>query len=226
MHAYAAAGARNNADWCELVCRTHGVATARDHHGWVALRRSPPMYPDAVTLSEDASADELLRRLDMSAGCSVKDSFASIDLTAIGFRVLFEAEWIYRLPVERATDNPATWAAVRTPEQLRAFSAAHGGGEVFRPGLLDDAAVVVLAAWHGDAVVGGAVGNHSDSVVGISNLFSTTAAADEVWAGAVAAVSAVFPGLPLVGYELGASLAAAHRAGFRSAGPLQVWLKD
>jgi hypothetical protein len=29
-------------------------------------------------------------------GCSIKDSFASLDLTARGFRVLFDAQWIVR----------------------------------------------------------------------------------------------------------------------------------
>ena len=45
-------------------------------------------------------------------------------------------------------------------------------------------------------------------------------------ADAVAAVSARFPGLPLVGYEHGDSLAAARRAGFSPIGPLRVWLRD
>jgi hypothetical protein len=58
------------------------------------VRRSPSLYPDAVTLREHASAHDLLPRIDSSPGCSVKDSFASVDLSADGFRLLFEAEWI------------------------------------------------------------------------------------------------------------------------------------
>jgi hypothetical protein len=37
---------------------------------------------------------------------------------------------------------------------------------------------------------------------------------------------ATIPDLPLVGYEIGEDLSAAHRAGFRSIGPLRVWLKN
>jgi hypothetical protein len=36
-------------------------------------------------------------------------------------------------------------------------------------------------------------------------------------------VGEIFPGLPLVGYECGYELAAAHRAGFETVGPLRVW---
>lgn len=52
--------ARNNADWCDLVCRSHGIGTARDEAAWVALRRSPPFYPDAVTLHEATRAGDML----------------------------------------------------------------------------------------------------------------------------------------------------------------------
>jgi hypothetical protein len=40
------------------------------------------------------SVPELLARIDTSAG--IKDSFASLDLTACGFRVRFDAQWIVR----------------------------------------------------------------------------------------------------------------------------------
>jgi hypothetical protein len=60
----------------------------------------------------------------------------------------------------------------------------------------------------------------------LSNLFTTTADVDQVWAGGIAAISTHVPDLPLVGYKDGASLQAAHRAGFVSVGPLRVWLKD
>jgi hypothetical protein len=66
---------------------------------------------------------------------------------------------------------------------------------------------------------GGVIANRSESVVGLSNLFGD-------WPAAVRSVAARHPGLPLVGYESGDDLAAAHRAGFLSTGPLRVWIKD
>jgi hypothetical protein len=223
MDPRAVLAARNNAEWCDLVCRTHGVGTRFEPDAWVALRRSPPLYPDAVTLTT-GPAGALLGRVDSSQGCSIKDSFATLDLSAAGFRVLFEAEWIHRRPPPQPTGGALRWSRVRTPDELLAWSAAHGG--VFGPALLDNPAVAILAARDEAGLVAGVIGNRSESVVGVSNFFATTAATDRAWAGAIAAVSAQFPGLPLVGYEHGSGLGAAHRAGFLSVGRLRVWLKD
>jgi hypothetical protein len=216
----------NNADWCDLVCRTHGIATTVDQDAWLALRRSPPLYPDAVTLRERVRAGDLLRRVDSSPGCSIKDSYASVDLSGHGFRLLFEAEWVHR-PAERhpAGQSPE-WTQVRTAAQLRAWAGVHGGGDVFHPALLEDPAVAILAAHDGDTVVAGAIANRSATAIGLSNVFTTTIATDRVWSAAVNAISVHFPGLPVVGYERGPSLRAAHRAGFTGVGPLRVWVRE
>src|SRR5947207_3033271 len=89
--------AANNAGWCSTVCRSHGLHTTFDDDAWTSRTRTPPLYPDAVTLEPEVSVPELLARIDVSPGCSVKDSFDSLDLTAHGFRTLFEAEW-FALP--------------------------------------------------------------------------------------------------------------------------------
>jgi hypothetical protein len=43
------AAVRNNAEWCDLVCRTHGIRTAFTPDVWSAGSRTPEFYPDAVT---------------------------------------------------------------------------------------------------------------------------------------------------------------------------------
>jgi hypothetical protein len=229
MSPHAVAAAFNNAQWCDLVCRTHGAVTAFTAGAWVSETRSPPAYPDAVTLHRSVPADEVLTRIDTSAGCSVKDSFASLDLSGYGFQVLFDAEWIHR-PADGGGPRPGAalgWRVVEGVDELAAWASAHGGGAVFRPDLLDDprVAVVFLPGDADGGVAAGAVGNRSGDVVGLSNLFAVSAESDAVWAGASAALSARFPGLPLVGYQRGANLAAAHGAGFGSVGALRVWLK-
>jgi hypothetical protein len=223
MDVRAVAAARNNAEWCDAVCRAHGITTSFDPNVWVALRRSPPMYPDAVTLSEHVSAGDVLRRVDSSQGCSIKDSFGSLDLARDGFGLLFDAEWIHREPSRQRADDSLSWSVVRTPDDLVARGAAHGGGEVFGP---DDPAVNIFMARDGHGVSAGVIGYRSRSVVGVSNLFTTTAHIDQAWAGAIAAISTHVPDLPLVGYEDGPSPQAARRAGFVGVGPLRVWLKD
>ena len=105
-----------------------------------------------------------------------------------------------------------------------------GGGARWRRGLpasvVNDPAVAIVVAYDDDRIAAGAIGNRSASVVGVSNLFTVTADEHQAWAGAVATISAHFPGMPLVGYENAAGLLAAHRAGFITVGPLRVWLKD
>lgn len=212
----AALAARNNADWCDLVCRANGVPTRREADRWLSLRRSPPWYPDAVTLTERPR--DLLAGLDLSPGCSVKDSFASVDLAPAGFRLLFDATWIYRPPAAPAPRPTPDCRAVRTPDELAVWTAGHGGS--IPPALLTEPSVLIVAVYDDGDLVGGAIGNRSDGCVGVSNLFG------DVWAQTTAAISARFPGVPLVGYEDADTLPAARAAGFAEAGPLRVWLKD
>ena len=60
----------------------------------------------------------------------------------------------------------------------------------------------------------------------MSNLSSSVADLDDAWASCLDAISVRFPGLDVVGYESDEMLDAAHRAGFRSIGPLRIWVKD
>jgi hypothetical protein len=209
----ALAAASNNADWCELVCRASDRNTSIADGVWASHRRSPPFYPDAITLSPTATADAVLDRVERGDGCSVKDSFASLDLGPLGFRVLFDAEWIH-LSTASTTVDSLEWSPASEFPAWR-----HIPSSVF-----DDPSVAALVARSGDDIVAGVIANRSDDVVGVSNMVVMGAAPDEVWSSAVGAVSTRFPGLPLVGYESGASLDAAHRAGFVSIGPLRIWL--
>jgi hypothetical protein len=225
MDPRAEAAARNNAGWCDLVCRSHGIPTVTSRQVWRAFRRSPPLYPDAVTLRAGVTEPEVLDGVDRSPGCSVKDSDATLDLAPAGFRVLFEAEWIHRPPTPTSPDAGAlAWVAVRTPDELRSWAALHGAGSVLRPQLLDHPEVVVLAGVTDDGLVAGGIGVRHAGVVGLCNVFTVSADPDLVWAGLADAVSDRFPDLPLVGYEHGPDLTSARNAGFTSAGPLRVWL--
>jgi hypothetical protein len=193
----------DNAAWCDLVCRTHGIGTRVTAQAWTADRRTPMFYPDAVTLVPEPDVDDLLGRIDRSAGCSIKDSYATLDLAGTGFHVLFEAEWIYRPAADG--DEDEGWGPLRRPDDLQAF------GGALLPALLTEPTVAIRATYQGEQVVGGVIAHRGEHAVGISNAFPdfrTTAA---------------FRGLPMVGYEHGSALAAALAAGFVSVGPLRVW---
>ncbi|WP_377273115.1 hypothetical protein [Peterkaempfera sp. SMS 1(5)a] len=225
------AAARNNAEWCAAMSRSHGVASDFGAQAWAAPARTPLYYPDAVTLLPDADRDALVDRVDTTApGATVKDSFADLDLTGAGFRVLFEAQWIHR-PAGAPTVAPGlTWDVARDSDTLRAWALAwddgDGHADVFRPELLADPDTFVLAARSADGrVVAGAVASRSDQVVGISNVFALDGGPDLAWPVVLDAVDRLFPALPAVGYAQGDDLAAAVRHGFEPLGPLRIWLR-
>lgn len=225
--------ARNNAAWCAAMCRAHGLPGGTvDARAWTSPRRTPPYYPDAVTLAPGLTPRDVRDVLDAvdrrAPGCSVKDSFAELDLTGHGFTLLFEAQWIHRpadlpAPAEPAPGE-AAWQPVRTPAALAAWETAWSDGDpsgLFRPALLDDPSTTVLAGHAPDGrIVSGAVVSHAAGVAGVSNLFGGAAA----WPGCLAAIAARLPGTPVVGYEHGDDLDAALRHGFTATGPLRVWL--
>ncbi|SDY68081.1 hypothetical protein SAMN05421504_106363 [Amycolatopsis xylanica] len=201
----------NNARWCDLVCRANANPGEFTSLAWTAKSRTPLYYPDAVTLDPAATAADVLPGIDVSSGCSIKDSFATLDLE--GFEVLFTATWITCRP----SPGPSAWTVVRDPEALRT---ANFGLEVFP---VDDS-VFVLGDLDGDHWRGGAIVNLSGEVAGLSNLF-TTGDLGEAWSGVTAAIATRFPERPIVGYEHGDDLTAAWAAGFKPLGDLRVWLK-
>ncbi|GAA1672786.1 hypothetical protein GCM10009830_18740 [Glycomyces endophyticus] len=220
------AAARDNAEWCDAVCASHGRAGEFRTDAWTAAVRTPPYYPDAVTLAPGADAAALVARIDSGAGASVKDSFADLDLAPYGFEVLFEARWIRR-PAGPPPAAPA-WNRAEDPDALRAWATAWDGGEgnadLFRPRLLDHPGVSVVAGTREGDVAAGAVLTRGGGVVGVSNVFAADGAGAG-WPVALAAAHALFPGVPLVGYEHGDDLDAALRHGFAPLGPLRVWLR-
>ncbi|MEV7726122.1 hypothetical protein AB0P15_15425 [Streptomyces sp. NPDC087917] len=223
------AAVRDNAEWCDAVCRAHGVEGSVGADAWTSARRTPPLYPDAVSLSPTAAAAALVDPIDTaSPGCSVKDSFASLDLAPAGFEVLFEAQWIHRPagPAPAAASR-LEWSEVTGAEELEAWEAAWDGtesGGIFRPTLLGEDRAF-LAGRAGGRIVAGAVVCFGAEVAGVSNLFARDPAdTDATWAAVLDAVAARRPGLPVVGYEHGEDLDAAVRAGFAPLGPLRVWL--
>jgi hypothetical protein len=224
----AVAAARNNAALCDAVCRAHGIVGRFDTDAWTSGRRTPPLYPDAVTLGPDADMDKVLARIDTSSGCTIKDSFVTLG-KARGFRVLFDGSWIAKETGATQEGKPAlTWHVVRKPNDLAAWERAWRGKDgpvgLFRPGMLNEN-LIFLAGFADGRLVAGAIANPTDDVVGISNVFARSAPVSHVWGGCLAAVSGRFPDRAVVGYESGGELGAALRNGFRTVGPLRVWVR-
>jgi len=227
---------RNSLHWYEAIFRTHRLTGAIVDGLWFSSDDAPPYYSNAVTLdpSRVASQRAALRdlRSELHAPWSVKDSYAALDLAALGFEPLFDAEWVWRdpSPVPKADPGDVSWRQVTTSLDLDEWEKAWRDNgsptdrRVFVPELLADPAVALFAAYRGDTLVGGCAANSSAEAVGMSNLFSADRDMEPIAIGGLTAVSRFAPGVPIVGYEAGDALERAKRLGFRAVGPLRVWI--
>jgi hypothetical protein len=211
--------AANNAAWCDAFCRTHGVVGRFERDAWISPTRTPPLYPDAVTLTDDADGDVLLAAIDAGPGCSVKDSFARLDLEPAGFAPLADAQWIACARAPAADDWVAVTSAAELEDWERAWAGAAFDAPTFRPALLGEPGVRVLARREGGDVVAGAIACAGGGAVGLTNVFGEDLAA--AWAGAAAAV-----GGAVVAWDAGEQLEGALAAGFAPIGRLVVWLRS
>jgi len=230
--------AHNNALWCDAVCQAHDTPGVWQDGLWYNRQAVPRFYPNADTLrpNQGAALDAVLNQLP--AHCAIKDSFRDLDLRHSGFQVAFEASWIWRPaihPNHAATAFDARWGRVSDGEQLAQWEHIWAGWtadstdmrpeRVFLPGMLADQNIAFLVAWRDERICAGVIANLAAGVVGLSNLFVRDEDAAAVWAGAVTAIAALFPGLDLVGYESGEDLALAQSAGFEPIDMLRVWYR-
>ena len=234
--------ARNNAAWCDAVCRAHGGETATTGATWHNASPSPRFYPNIVTLRERQEADVLatLQRLDdrLPAGWGIKDSFADLHLRSRGFAPVFEASWIWRDASASfprcSADETLAWACVGDDEALARWERAWDGDAAeagtarrqFPVTLLEDSAIVFVAGRRGDRIVAGGVFNLAAGAVGISNVFAPMDDLRACWTRLIVQAMQRFPGLPQCGYVRPEQLALSRRLGFEPVGPLRVWLRS
>lgn len=215
----------NNIAWCGLVCDTHEIAHISKEHVWGTLDKAPQFYPDIITTSKHGTVEEVMDFIGNREIASLKDSFASLDLSPLGFTVLFEAEWIYHESVTEASE-PAqeSWRMISTEQELARWTSVNGLEKVVKPALLQHEDVKIFTCEQNGAL-SGFIANVGANAVGISNVFSASQTSKNLWLDIPKVVAAEFPGLPLVGYESNGDLAAALSSGWTSVGPLRVWIK-
>ena len=224
--------ARNNAEWCDILCRSHGLPGRFDPDAWVDPQRTPPYYPDAVTLDPAAVGKRVIARIDTTTpGAYVKDSFANLDLAPFGFEIVHEAEWIRRDPgpAPSTEDAHVRWMPLDGEAELMAWETAWDAEGaalgLFGPALLREPSAQFLCGSVDGSIVAGAIVNRTGDVVGVSNVFSTLGDLDAAWSGCLAYLEIAHPGSAVVGYEAGEELATARRQGFGSVGALRIWFE-
>jgi hypothetical protein len=203
---------------------------------WLSPRHDLPFYPNAITLSPDATAADTQAARDPERAYGVKDSFARLDLAPAGLAPLFDADWIAWDPAleKQPPVKGLDWKAFDDAAGLVRWETAWAGDDdvtgLFRPALLADPGCAILGCYRDGALAGGAIAYTAAGVTGISNMFTTVLpdaapAPAMLWRSALRAAAALRPGLPIVGYEHGEDLAAAREAGGRVLGPLRVWTR-
>jgi len=171
------------------------------------------------------TADAVLSGVDDRPGCSVKDSFADVELGDRGFVVLFVARWLARQPAPARSDPRLRWEIVTTDGGFAEWVRAADLEGIVPPSLRADPTVRFLLARRPPSGVAGAAVNVTDDVVGVSNVFTVGIPLEDVWCDLPAVIGHTVGDLPIVGYEHGDALSAASASGFADTAGLRVWLK-
>jgi hypothetical protein len=236
--------ARNNAIWCDTVCRAHGVPGKFLPTLWLNRSLPPPYYSNLVVISnsgDHAKTLEYIRELielPLPGKWSVKDSFFNLELTTLGFDVLFEASWIWRDPAPKYSDRSSSgfrWNRIMSPTDLTRWEAAWSGNPKnpdalrkpaqFPDSLLEDRNIIFFAGSLGQEIVAGGIANRTSGVVGLSNVFVNAGDTNTAWIGLINRVQEAFPALSMVGYEANSTLESALTCGFTPIGLLRVWIR-
>lgn len=216
----------NNIIWCGIVSKTHGVGHHSKGHAWGLLSEAPPFYPDIITKSKYVTTQEVVDFIGDKHISSIKDSFSNLAMEPFGFKVLFDAEWIYHPPVSDSESVETVWRVITNEEDLSRWNFAHGSEGIIRPKLLIRDDVKVFINENQDKI-SGFIANLGANAVGISNVFSTMETTNEnLWADIAKVVSTEFPNIHMVGYEQDGDLTSALTYGWESLGSLRIWIRS
>ena len=236
---------QNNSQWCDAICRSHGVPGEFHEAYWINHGEVPPYTSKLIALAGSAHAATQLAAVqsliisEPESFFSVKDAFQCLDLAPLGFGVLFDAMWIYWTPGSAFHVDPAErleWSVVEDSVALGDWERAWRGSpanatvagspSVFLPTLLQEPRLHFLAGKRDDITVASAALNRTGDVVGLSNVFSGIAGVGPLFPGCARLAQELYPGIPIVGYERGDDLVAAENAGFARVHGLTVWRRS
>lgn len=209
--------------WYDDICASHGVAATVVEGLWVSHAAPPRLHSVANVIEPWVGVHQVLRAIERFEHCSVADCFCSLELDAVGMKVLFTADWIHR-DAPHPSSPPPGWRSVADATELAEWNGCNDTLGVLLPSLLERAQFQILVKHEDGAIVGGAVAHLGTGLVSVSNVFAVAPAAIE-WSEVVRAVSAYFPDRAMVGYERGAHLDAALAAGFTAVGRHRVWVR-
>lgn len=198
---------------------------------WFTASPAPPFYPNVVTVERvtdpAAQVGVIVALAAGVSGFAVKDSFASLPLSGVGFRLMFEARWLQqrRTPPIYPHAGSLRWTRITSARDLADWERAWRGPQVahagiFRPELLADPGTIVMAGLHRSGMIAaGGIGYVAAGALGITNIFGDA----EGLSGAL--LAHVTP-RRIMCYERGEDLRCARKRGFEALGPLRVWTRS
>ncbi len=215
----------NNADLYDAVYKAHGLARARTGKVWSSFEEAPAYYSNFLLLDPRGKQDLIkgitqLRKIKPE-GFTFKDGFCVIDGELENLSLLFSASWIMRKP-ESAPLQAAPWKRIGSGNELADWEKAWAissptAKRNFPESVLDDSSVAFFGAVGLGGFTGGCIVNFSNDCTGLSNVFGGN------YEDALACALSIAEGKPVVGYERGADLKAAIKAGFETVAPLNIW---
>lgn len=227
---------KNNAYWCELVCKSQRFTGEFLKMIWINNGKLPAYYPNAITLEpiNINNNDKVIYRLIDSVtekGISVKDSFADLELSTRNFSILFNAKWISYTDLDFVTPTDFTgWKIIKNKDDYalwnKSWKRHNEQGEEFATTLLYDKDIHFLGKFRSKEIVAGAILSKSNSVFGLSNVFSSPNVSLSIYSDIICLTRKKITLLPLVGYAQKGDLESALKAGFKGIGSLRVWTKE
>lgn len=174
------AAIEDNIAWCSAICASHRSVEQNSQSTWVNLTASPSYYPNIITRRPDATSEVIqlvtkIRQNGISGSWGIKDSFADLDLAALGFSMAIEGQWFADEPSSRQELAADAWEIARRPEDLSLWEKAWSGNtedRIFKDSLLADPRIRFWLLRRQGEIAAGCISFESVGAMGLSNWFS------------------------------------------------------
>lgn len=210
--------------WYDDIFALHRIPVGTDGALWWS-EGAPPRWHSAVkTLVPTTDPHEALLRMERHRHGTIADSFGLLDLSAHGFGLLFAATWLHHRGATEGA-RPPGWMRVLDSDLMARWNQHHDTVGVLPSDLWAHPRFTVLARHDGEDLTGGAILHDAQTVVGLSNTWSTEDAPLDPRE-LLCLATQTHPGQAVVDYARGADLETMLGAGFQPLGPHHVWIRS
>lgn len=228
----------NNLALYQAVFASHNKTLEHNDGIYFLPVKTPPLYSNLATRSEDWQPDDVFQQIDKLAkeeswdDWSIKDSFQCLDLTKFGFEKLFDAQWIYLESGHFSaaeTSDPVDFKVVKSEDDLQLWIEVWGegvelGNQIYNKALVENSDVLFIVGYVENKPKHVALLNKSEDVIGVSNFF-VPEKTEAAWSSLVSFIQNHFGTKDIVGYEDAETVSKIKSVGFEPVGDLTVWLK-